>query len=144
MVAITMLMIVALSMQNAETSGATSKSQIEVILNAFLGEENVTEELVRSFQIPMRKLAHFGIYMLLGFALSNAFNNTFKRKFIYFAMVAGILYSFFDEFVLQRNSYGRGPSIFDVLIDSGGVIVGFGLYFLILVINNSIKKKQQA
>lgn len=141
----TMLMIFALSMQNAQTSSETSKSQIEVILNAIIGKENVTEELVASFQVPMRKLAHFGVYMLLGFCLTNAFNVSFKLKFVFISIFCGIAYSFFDEFFIQNISAGRGPSIIDVLIDSSGVAIGFGLYFLVLLINKKIpNKKQQA
>lgn len=142
-----MAMIFALSMQNAETSSQTSKSHIETILNAIIGKENVTEELVRSFQIPMRKLAHFGIYMLLGFCLANAFKQTFNKNLTFISIFVGCAYSFIDEFIYQRASYGRGPSIIDVSIDTSGVIIGFGLLLLVLLIDKKIsmkRKKQQA
>lgn len=139
------LMILALSMQNAEASGETSKAQIETILNAFLGKENVTEELILSFQLPMRKIAHFGVYMLLGFSLSNALNVTFKRKLTYLSIFIAFLYANFDEFCIQNISVGRAPSFTDVLIDTSGAIIGFLFYLLLILLNNKIKnrKKQQ-
>ena len=142
-----MIMIFALSMQNAETSSQTSKSQIETILSAIIGKENVTEELVKSFQIPVRKLAHFGVYMLLGFCLANAFKQTFNTKLTFISILVGCAYSFIDEFVYQNVSQGRGPSIIDVMIDTSGVIIGFGLLLLVLFINKKFpnkRKKQQA
>lgn len=144
-VAMSIIMILALSLQSAETSGETSKSQVESILNAFLGKENVTEELVKSFQLPMRKIAHFGIYTLLGFALSNALSLSFNLKFSFISIFGSFTYANFDEFVIQNISNGRGPSFIDVLIDTSGAVVGFLLYLTLIFINNKIKsrKKQQ-
>ncbi|MBQ7352939.1 MAG: VanZ family protein [Clostridia bacterium] len=144
-VVISMLMIFSLSMQNAETSGETSKSQVESILNAFLGKENVTEEMVQSFQLPMRKIAHFGIYMLLGYALSNAISLTFSIKYSAMSIFGAFVYANFDEYIVQNISDGRGPSFIDVLIDTSGAIVGFLLYLTLIFLNNRIKarKKQQ-
>lgn len=140
-VVISMFMILSLSMQNAETSGETSKAQVESILNAFLGKENVTEELIKSFQLPMRKIAHFGIYMLLGYALSNAITLTFRIKYSVLAIFGAFVYANFDEYIVQNISDGRGPSFVDVLIDTSGAIVGFLLYLALIFINKKIKSQ---
>jgi VanZ family protein len=142
---LTMLMIYCFSAENAEKSTETSSSVIENVLGIVMPEEEITPEVVKKYQFPFRKTAHFGIYMLLGFSLANAFLSTVKgKKYISYicALACGILYAILDEWH-QNFSDGRGPSAKDVLIDSLGVLVGILIFVLFMYIFNRIKAKKQ-
>lgn len=143
-VLLTMIMIFCFSAENAEKSTQTSAGVIEDVLDAVLPEDEVTPELVNKLQFPFRKMAHFGIFMLLGFCLSNAFNITIKNKwYITYpcAFVAGVIYAISDEWH-QSFSLNRGPSPKDVLIDSTGVFIGIAVFVAFLFIFNHFKNKK--
>ncbi len=143
-VALTMLMIFCFSAEDANKSTQTSAGVIEDVLDTVLPEEEITPELVNKFQFPFRKMAHFGIFMLLGFCLANAFNTTIKSKwYISYpcAFAIGALYAVSDEWH-QNFSAGRGPAITDVLIDSAGVLTGIVIFFLLLLVYNHFKIKK--
>ena len=103
--------------------------------------------MVVNAQIPVRKLAHFGVYMLLGFTLINLFYLIYSfinyKLFFAFPLLIGVLYSIFDEHVIQRITSGRAPSWLDVLIDSVGLIIGICLYILLIIVTNRIKNNRQ-
>ena len=143
-VLLTMVMIFCFSAEDAEKSSQTSAGVIEDVLDTVLPEDQVTPELVKKLQFPFRKLAHFGIFMLLGFCLSNAFEKTIRKKwYISYpcALICGILYAISDEWH-QNFSSGRGPAFKDVLIDSAGVIIGIAVFVLFICIFKSIKAKK--
>ena len=83
MVIATMLIIYSFSGETAQESTETSGGIIEAILKLFLPNEKVTVDLIAKLQHPIRKLAHFSIFALLGFTLANAFKITFKIKLIF-------------------------------------------------------------
>ena len=142
-----MLMIINFSLENSEKSSETSSGLIRDVLDTVLGEENVTDELVSQAQVPIRKIAHFGVYMLLGFTLMNLFYLIYSMrnlKIFYFCPIAiGVSYSIFDEHFIQKISNGRAPSWVDVLIDSAGVFVGICLFFLLIFIVYKLKNNKQ-
>lgn len=143
-VAITMVMIFSFSAQNAEESSETSSTVIENVLGVVMPKEEITPEVVKKYQFPFRKVAHFGIYMLLGFCLANAFDNTIKKKwYISYpsALLAGALYAISDEWH-QNFSDGRGPSAIDVLIDSSGALLGILIFIGFVYLYNYIKARK--
>ena len=143
-VVLTMAMIFFFSSEDSKKSTQTSTDVIEDVLDIVLPKDEITPTVVEKFQFPFRKIAHFGIFMLLGFCLSNAFNVTIKNKwYISYpcALVSGILYAISDEWH-QNFSLGRGPSFKDVLIDSAGVAVGIGCFVLFLFVLNHLKNKK--
>lgn len=145
-VAITMLIIFGFSSQNAEKSTETSSSVIEDVLDVVLPEEEITPELVKKYQFPVRKAAHFGIYMLLGFCLVNAFEHTVKKKwYISYpcSLIVAALYAISDEWH-QSFSDGRGPSAADVLIDSSGALVGIIVFLIFISLYSYIIKKKNS
>ena len=79
----TMLIIYSFSNETGAESSKTSGGIIKAFLEIFLPHDKVTVELIAKFQHPVRKLAHFSIYALLGLTVSNAFCHSFKIKFIY-------------------------------------------------------------
>lgn len=143
-VALTMLMIFCFSSEDAEKSSETSSEVIEGVLDIVLPKDEITPEVVKKYQFPFRKAAHFGIYMLLGFCLANAFQFSIKKKwYISYpcSLASGIVYSITDEWH-QGFSEGRGPSARDVLIDSSGVLVGILIFLAVFYLYNYMKSKK--
>lgn len=131
LVLLTMLIIFNFSGQSGTQSNQVSEGVIVEILGIVMEKEEITPPVVQKFQMPVRKLAHFGIYMLLGFCTLNAFYNSFKLKVwlnISFSVLSCIAYATFDE-LRQGYTAGRSPAALDVLIDSLGALVGIGLFF---------------
>ncbi len=151
LVLITMMIIFNFSSESSEESTKTSGDVVEQVLGIFMEKEEITPSVVKKYQFPIRKAAHFGIYMLLGFCMMSAFEKTFKIKFILnilFSLITSVLYAISDE-IHQSFSLERGPRVIDALIDSIGAFVGVmvfaGLFLiynkLVLLKINSIVKK---
>ena len=136
LVLLTMAMIFNFSRETSEKSSQTSEGVVVQILDIFMEKEEITPPVIKKYQFPIRKAAHFGIYMLLGFCLLNAFEKTVSIKLWINSIISflvGVLYAITDEYH-QNFSSGRGPQAKDVLIDSSGVLLGvlifIGFYFL--------------
>ena len=137
-----MLMIYNFSAENAETSTATSEGVIVQILDIFMDKEEITPPVIKKYQFPIRKAAHFGIYILLGFCMLSAFEKTFKIKIwlnIVFSLISCVLYAISDE-IHQNFSAGRGPSPKDVLIDSAGALCGILIFWALFAMLHKIEK----
>ena len=139
MVLASILMIFFFSSKNGEESGELSNGTLENIVGSFVEEERVPE-VVDKLHTPFRKIAHFGIYMLLGFSLSCAFILSIPLKPLLscaFALGSGVIYALIDEFVFQQITSGRGPSIVDALVYDGlGVLTGAFVYFVFNYFNS--------
>ena len=145
LVLITMLIIFNFSAQPGKQSSAMSEGAVVQILGIVMDKEEITPPVISKFQLPIRKLAHFGIYMLLGFCMISAFEKTFKIKLWLNAVLselACVLYATSDEFH-QSFSENRGPSVVDVLIDSSGAIVGILMFLGVLFLYNKSLKKSR-
>lgn len=77
--------------------------------------------------IPLRKLAHFGEYAVLGGLLFWYLGMMGRRKRM--AICVGAIVACMDE-TIQIFVPGRGPGIRDVCIDCGGVAAGMIFTFL--------------
>lgn len=79
----------------------------------------------------LRKLAHFGVFMLLGVGLTGTF--IWQRRVPVWKVVilVGVVCAGVDE-LHQSFVPGRNPAVFDVLIDTFGVCVGMGLVLLVM------------
>ena len=142
LIIINSLIIFGFSSQNGEESGNLSKSIITKIADILNIEDN-RKNFIDVGEKVIRKLAHFGIYTLLGI-WSICFLLTFniKEKFqIAITSIWGFAYALTDEFH-QSFSFGRHASINDVIIDTLGVIFGLLLVLLVLKIKEKIKKSQ--
>lgn len=82
----------------------------------------------------LRKLAHFTEFACLGALFSWLFG--MLRKKAIFALPCGFAAASIDE-TIQRFVPGRGPSFYDVLIDTSGVLMGI----LFLILGHAIYKK---
>lgn len=126
LVLLTMLIIFNFSAETSEESSRTSSDVVEQVLGIFMEKEEITPPVVKKYQFPIRKAAHFGIYMLLGFCMLSAFDKTLRIKAILnvlLSVVTCILYAISDE-IHQSFSFDRAPQALDALIDSIGAIVG--------------------
>ena len=84
--------------------------------------------------ILIRKIAHFGIYFLLGFFVINALYKTtsisFCEIFIYSLLIC-ILYACSDE-IHQLLVPGRSGEIRDIIIDGSGSSIMILMYYFYL------------
>ena len=114
------------SSKNSNESNGLSKKLINNTINIV---EKVThkdldnKELVNTLNYPIRKLAHFTIFLLLGISIF-LFISTFNiNKKVLISILVCILFASLDEFH-QVFSLGRSPLLLDILIDSLGSITG--------------------
>lgn len=136
------------SAQNGQQSKAQSGSTIKKIVSIQNPESNNNikkqNDIIESLQPVVRKMAHFTLYTLGGFLILNLMNN-FKIGKLYkimFSIGIGVVYAITDEihqsFVPQRC--GR---IFDVFVDSCGVITGIILFIFIAKIIKCLMKNKK-
>lgn len=140
-----MITVFCFSSQVGDESKATSGNTIRRIVlffNTNISEYKL-EEIVELLQPFTRKLAHFTIYTIGGFILynlNNKYDNSKKRK-IAFSFLLGLMYAITDE-IHQYFVPGRSCRIFDVFVDSCGVITGILLYISMLKIIDKILKNK--
>ena len=121
LVVIWMGVIFYLSHQPATSSNRLSSGITEWLIGFI---ERVIPNLnfdIRDFHHMIRKNAHFIAYFILGVLVVNG------NKRVGLAFLICFLYAISDEFH-QLFIPGRAGSIKDVLIDSGGAIVGILVY----------------
>ena len=118
------------SAKTGEESGEAS-SQVHEVVNEVAQSVGVEEPISER---TVRKSAHFGEYMVLGIIVcidmifvSKVFlSRSVKLRSL--SLLAALPFSaavaLIDEFVIQKNTNGRGPSFTDVLIDMSGVSLG--------------------
>ena len=118
--------IFSFSNQKATDSSKLSNGFIRnTIVKVFnIKDENTIKKLVK----PVRKTAHFTIYLILGLLVLNSFDMVYKKNIIYSVLIC-LFYSVFDEFH-QMFIDGRSGEIFDVMIDTTGSFFGTMIYKL--------------
>ena len=128
--AVWMGFIFYMSSQNADTSNEASGRAVRLVEKVFYpsweslpGEEYIARHEMLTHLV--RKMAHFTEYLILGVLLSMVFT-TFRIQWKYRFLPSffiGALYALSDEFH-QSFVDGRAMEAFDVMIDSGGVLLG--------------------
>lgn len=117
--------IVHFSGQDSGQSHALSKGLTAWLLSVLQMED--TAENLEALNFILRKLAHFGLYFLLGVGLTGLVRRQ-KRVPAALAVIAlGGLFAATDEFH-QRFSQGRSPSGWDVLLDTCGTTAGWAFF----------------
>ena len=137
-----MIIIFMFSNQPASESTKLSDGFISnTIVNIYkFFDKDVTEdkliEVKEIFTTPVRKAAHFTIYLILGILIMLLMSeyNISNKKQIFISILICFLYSVSDE-VHQLFVFGRSGEIKDVFIDTTGSILG------ILVTNRFFSKK---
>ena len=125
-----MTTIFMFSGQQGTESGDTSRKFTVAIIQILTGKSVALEDpVIEGIQLVVRKLAHFTIYAIGGFLIMNyayTTEKTNKRKILY-SIFFGVGYAITDE-LHQFFVPGRSGNIFDVGIDTAGVITGVLVY----------------
>jgi len=135
-------LIFSLSNQPASDSTELSDGFISnTIGNVYkVFNKNISSDELNDIKVkythPVRKMAHFTIYMILGILVTllvREYNVSFY-KCLFISLLVCLLYSISDE-VHQLFVSGRSGEIRDVLIDTSGSFIG------IFIFNKLFKKK---
>ena len=135
-----MAMIFFFSNQKADDSSKLSDGIIVKVANIFVDKDlstNKKEAILEKYTTIVRKIAHFGIYLILGILVINFLCEYNIKHIILISMLICLLYSITDE-VHQLFIEGRSGEVRDVLIDSAGSLVGIYSYYIFR--NKFIKK----
>ncbi|MBQ5911462.1 MAG: VanZ family protein [Clostridia bacterium] len=144
-----MVVIFLHSAQNGEQSSKTSGSFLEIILSGlYKGFSSAGEaeklEIINSFQFLVRKLAHFTVYLVLGFLCFLAMHTyeiLLKLKCMA-ALSISLLYAISDE-IHQLFVPERAGQIRDVLIDFSGALVGVAIALALVFAVRKIKNRKR-
>lgn len=117
-----MITIFTFSSKNTTESNGTSKGLIKYSINTYekVFDKDINDEKVISkINYPVRKLAHYIIYLLLGFFIYNIFLLTGVKHKVLISILVCIIYAITDE-THQLFVSGRTGQVLDVFIDTIG------------------------
>lgn len=145
LIVIWMTVVFTFSNEGGTKSSNTSRKVTEVIVQTISDKSiDENEQLIEKTDKIVRKLAHYTIYTIGGiliFSYVNTIDKSKKEKILY-SIAFGACYAVTDE-IHQFFVSGRSARIFDVGIDSLGVITGIGIYLVIIKIIKTTKTKIQ-
>ena len=130
LIVIWMAVIFNFSNQGGTKSSGTSQKVTEVIMNIVSNGSNIeNEQKMHDIEKVIRKLAHYTIYTIGGFLIMNYAYTTDKteKQKIGGSVLFGVFYAGTDE-LHQYFVPGRSARLFDVGIDTLGVLTGIGIY----------------
>lgn len=93
------------------------------------------EEILKKIVKPVRKVAHFSIYLILGILVYILIEEYNIKNIIIISLMLCIIYALTDE-IHQLFVVGRSGNIKDVVIDSIGSFVGINII-------NNIKRREK-
>lgn len=140
LVIIWMIIIFNFSNQPASDSSKLSDGLILKgvrIIEKISNHKFENEEVLNKFVKPVRKMAHFTIYLILGILVLNYIKTLNINEFILISFIICFIYACSDEFH-QLFISGRSCEFFDVCIDSCGSFLGIIVFNKI---GKIIKKK---
>ena len=134
---VVLCMVTIFFFSSDEADASTKKSDGLIIRTSemLLGRKlNNSEKLkyTSKYFKPIRKSAHFTIYLLLGLLFTSLLKeyNIIDKRCIIYTLIFVFLYACSDE-IHQLFVAGRSGEILDVLIDTSGGMVGSVFYKLI-------------
>lgn len=143
MLAMTFFAIFNFSAQDGEESSSISRTVTEFIVNILSKVKNMDASLrvhyIMKLEPIIRKLAHFGVYTVVGFSVMG-FMCTFDIKNIVkfiTSFMTGLTYAISDE-VHQYFIPGRSARVLDVCIDSVGVLTGIFILIILIIFVEAI------
>lgn len=104
--------------------------------------EKVTKEkeneIIEKYTYPIRKLAHYTLYFILGILSFLVVKDySINKKLIIYSLLICFLYACSDEFH-QLFIIGRSARVLDVMIDTFGSLCGISIFY---IFNKKISKK---
>ena len=143
LLAIAFYIIYNFSAQNGEISGSLSQKVTEFIVNIIskIKTMDINQQLhwIAKLHPIVRKLAHFGVYTVVGFSVMG-FMCTFDIRNIFKLLISfavGLTYAISDE-IHQYFIPGRNANIVDVGIESLGVLTGIFILITLIVFVEAI------
>lgn len=133
LVIIWMIFIFCFSNQKAKDSSKLSDGLILKtvrIIEKINHKEYSDEEILDKFVKPVRKTAHFTIYLILGVLVFLYISEFDLKNIVLISLFICFLYASSDE-IHQLFISGRSGEITDVLIDTCGSFVGINIVKLI-------------
>ncbi len=106
------------------------------IIEKFNHKQYSDEEILKKFVKPVRKMAHFTIYLVLGILVFLMLKEYNIKDTIIVSLLICIIYALTDE-IHQLFIVGRSGNLIDCLIDTLGSITG------ILVLNIKRRYKNE-
>lgn len=125
--------------ESSSTSAKVTKVIVDVVVNDKKEENKV--QIANKIEKVVRKFAHYTIYTIGGVLIMNYAYTTDKTKKqqTFGSLLFGAFYAVTDE-VHQYFVPGRSARVFDVGIDTLGVITGIGIYLLVACVVRKMKK----
>ena len=111
-----------LAAQNGAESGALSGRILQIVLRILPGLADAQDIL----HTALRKLAHFGGFMIEGFLIAMAIKRTWPQIWLRIGAPVCALLAVLNE-ITQLFSGGRSCEIRDMLIDFCGALLGMGI-----------------
>ena len=110
----------------------------EIIKQATLRAEQKENEIIEKYTYPIRKLAHYTLYFILGILSFLVVKDySINKKLIIYSLLICFLYACSDEFH-QLFIIGRSARVLDVMIDTFGSLCGISIFY---IFNKKISKK---
>ena len=125
-VLICLICIYYFSSKDGKESNQNSKKLIRdsvYIMEKTTGKDFNEKRIVNTWNYPIRKIAHFTIFFILGIFMYLFINTFDSNKKILISIILCFICSIADE-THQIFSLGRTPLILDVLIDTLGSFIG--------------------
>ena len=138
---ISMLIIFTFSSKNSDSSNSTSKRLIDGGITIY---ENITnkkvnhKKIINKLNYPVRKVAHFTLYLILGFFVYEFLLLTSIPHKETITILLCFIYSLTDE-IHQLFVSGRTGQIIDIIIDTMGAITIVLIYKYIIKRKNSLQ-----
>ena len=128
-----MVMIFTFSAATGEESEEVSQNLLSKIIE-FIGNY-----ISHNF---LRKLAHFSEFAALGFCMTGAIHFTFGKRKFYLPLIPCVLYAVSDE-IHQHFVPERACRVFDMFVDTCGIMTGIGIFLILILIISKITKKKE-
>ena len=126
---------------SSDLSGGVCYKIVSMAASVMECEWNEEEKLLwtEKIQHPVRKLTHLTEYAMLGIAVAVGvvYGSNLKKYFL--IQMIGSGYAVSDE-IHQLFVSGRAGMISDVLIDSIGVLIGWGVFYLVFRVRKYLVK----
>ena len=128
--------------ESSSTSAKVTKVIVDVVVNDKKEENKV--QIANKIEKVVRKFAHYTIYTIGGVLIMNYAYTTDKTKKqqTFGSLLFGTFYAVTDE-VHQYFVPGRSARVFDVGIDTLGVITGIIIFTIIISIINKIRNTKK-
>ena len=134
--------IFANSLQSGEQSG-TQSGWWAAFLRPILDPGHLLEDA--AFHALVRKLAHMAEFCALAVTIGGTtvqLGALTGRRYICLPLLAALCTAVCDEF-LQTFTADRAGQVSDVLIDTAGALIGFGLVAVVCLIWKAIRKRRE-